>query len=280
MKAILLGTAQDGGIPQTGCYCPTCKQARNNPPLQQKAACLGLIDYNTRQSWLIDATPDFKAQHHALQTIAPTCPLSGIILTHAHTGHYVGLYNLGKEMMATHKLPVFVSPKMAHFLSTNAPWSQLIIEKNIILHLLKPQHPLILSPKISLIPYPVPHRNELSDTLAFLIKTTTHTLFYCPDIDAWQQWQHNLKSFLANINIALLDGTFFNATDLPHRPLSEIPHPLITNTVALLSKTACDVYFIHLNHSNPLLQNGKERHWLTTQGFKIGKAGQSWDLNG
>jgi len=95
VEAILLGIAQDGGVPHTGCECANCSRAWTDPSLRRFAACLALIDRANHTSWLIDATPDFREQLHALRRLAPDCPLSGIILTHAHIGHYAGLIHLG-----------------------------------------------------------------------------------------------------------------------------------------------------------------------------------------
>lgn len=126
VEAILLGTAQDAGVPQAGCYCSNCQRARTDPTQRQWVACLGLIDHTTHQSWLIDATPDFREQLHPLRQLAPDCPLAGIILTHAHIGHYTGLIHLGLEVMNAQHLPLYVTTRMAHFLSHNAPWSHLV----------------------------------------------------------------------------------------------------------------------------------------------------------
>ena len=86
-------------MPQAGCYCPNYVQAHTAPGQRQLVVCLGLVDHQTGQSWLIDATPDFREQLHALRQFAPECPLAGIILTHAHIGHYTGLVHVGKEAM-------------------------------------------------------------------------------------------------------------------------------------------------------------------------------------
>ena len=121
VEAILLGTAQDGGVPQAGCYCANCGPARTDPSRRRLVACLGLVDHAARQSWLIDATPDFREQLHALHNLAPDCPLAGVVLTHAHVGHYAGLIHLGHEAWGTRDLPVYASPRMASFLRHNAP---------------------------------------------------------------------------------------------------------------------------------------------------------------
>jgi pyrroloquinoline quinone biosynthesis protein B len=276
--AILLGTAQDAGVPQAGCYCPTCRKARSDPARRQFATCLGLVDTCTRQSWLIDATPDFREQLHLLRQFAPDCPLSGILLTHAHIGHYTGLIQLGREVMNARKMPVYATVLMGKFLRQNAPWSQLIAHGHIDLCLITPETEIRLTSDLSVQPVLVPHRDELSDTLAFVVRGPRRRLFYCPDIDSWAQWSYYLPNFLADIDIALLDGTFFSGNELPGRNIAEIPHPLVTETAAMLTGTACDVQFIHLNHSNPLLKPGPEQIWLAAQELGVGTMGSLWNL--
>lgn len=285
VEAILLGTAQDGGLPQAGCHCARCSLARAQPAERRWVACLGLVDHTVRQAWLIDATPDLKEQLHALHNLAPNCPLSGIVLTHAHIGHYAGLIHLGREAWDTHELPVYASPRMAHFLCQNAPWSQLVDLKNIELRLLTPEQEIRLSPDLYLIPLPVPHRDEFSDTMAFVARGVdtaqgpARRLFYCPDIDAWDRWDRDLQSFLIGVDVALLDGTFFSAGEIPGRDLDQIPHPLATNTAERLAWIDCDVDLIHLNHTNPLHAPGPEQDWLAARGIGVGIFGTRWRLD-
>ncbi len=294
VEAILLGTTQDGGLPQAGCHCIHCSLARAEPSERRWVACLGLIDHALRQTWLIDATPDLKDQLHALQELVPGYPLSGIVLTHAHIGHYAGLIHLGREAWNTRALPVYASARMAQFLRANAPWSQLVDLGNIELRLLTPEldlqlrrgQEIQLSPDLHLSPLPVPHRDEFSDTLAFVVRGVeldatpgpARQLFYCPDIDAWDRWDRDLRSFLAGMDVALLDGTFFSAHELPGRDISQIPHPLATDTAERLAGVDCEVHLIHLNHTNPLLAPGPERDWLAERGLGVGTFGARWRL--
>ena len=277
VEAILLGTAQDGGLPQAGCYCANCGSARTDPSRRRLVTCLGLVDHATRQSWLIDATPDFREQLHALHSLVP-CPLTGVVLTHAHIGHYAGLVHLGREAWGTGDLPVYASPRMANFLRHHAPWSQLVAMRNIELRLLTPGGETRLSPNLHLTAFRVPHRDEFTDTLAFVVRGPTRRLFYCPDIDTWDRWEHDLRSFVADMDVALLDATFFSADELPGRDLSQIPHPLATDTAERLAGVDCDVRLIHLNHSNPLHRSGPERGWLEARGIHVGTFGEQWRL--
>jgi pyrroloquinoline quinone biosynthesis protein B len=286
VEAILLGTAQDGGLPQAGCHCARCSLARTEPAERRWVACLGLVDHAVRQAWLIDATPDLKDQLHALQRLVPGYPLSGIVLTHAHIGHYTGLIHLGREAWNTRSLPVYASARMAQFLHANAPWSQLVDLGNIELRLLTPELDLQLSPDLHLTPLLVPHRDEFSDTMAFVVRGVsrdtvpggTRRLFYCPDIDAWDPWDRDLRHFVTGMDVALLDGTFFSAQELPGRDISQISHPLAADTAERLAGVDCEVHLIHLNHTNPLLQPGPKRDWLSARGLNVGNFGARWLL--
>ena len=261
-------------------------------PLPDLHRGLGLVDHHTRRFWLIDATPAFPAQLHELQTLGadfqpPTAGLrfSGILLTHAHVGHYTGLIHLGREVMNTDHLPVYATARMAAFLRESAPWSGLVEGGNIDLVELEPGRELALTPGLRVIPISAPHRDEYSDTVAYLALGPKRSLFYCPDIDGWDDF--DLAAMLSAAGTALLDGSFFSPAELPGRDLSQIPHPLITDTVAYFDTEsfhhgdkalATNVFFIHLNHSNPLWREGPEREWLAERGFKVGKFGQRWAL--
>jgi pyrroloquinoline quinone biosynthesis protein B len=278
VEALLLGSAQDGGVPQAGCHCATCTQARANPAQRRLVASLALIDHQAGASWIVDATPDFPRQLDLLTAHAPRAPLAGIVLTHAHIGHYTGLIHLGREVMGATARPTYVTTAMASFLRSNGPWSQLVAQGNLELRPLTPGSPLALSPSLTLTSVAVPHRGEFSDTVAVLAAGPHRRLFYCPDIDRWAAWDEELPRFLAKVDIALLDGTFYSETELPGRDMAEVPHPPVVETAALLAGTSQQVGFIHLNHTNPLLRDGPELAALSAQGHWVGREGMRWEL--
>jgi pyrroloquinoline quinone biosynthesis protein B len=119
---LILGTAQDGGVPQAGCAGPCCETAWRNPERRRRVSCAALVAPGDGLAWMIDATPDFREQLHALTGAR----LGGIFLTHGHIGHYLGLAQLGKEAMAARNLPVFAMPGMETLLRTSEPWRQLV----------------------------------------------------------------------------------------------------------------------------------------------------------
>jgi len=278
VEAIVLGTAQDGGLPQAGCDCNNCRAAWEDPRRVRLVACLALVDRIAGDAWLIDATPDLPRQWHMLQALHPECRLAGILLTHAHMGHYGGLLHLGHEAWSRHDLPVYASSRMIGFLSGNAPWSRLVAQRNIELRRLLPGHELLLAAELSVRPLVVPHRDELSDTLAFVLTGPSRRLFYCPDVDSWDAWDIDLRSLVTSVDVALLDGTFHNAEELPERNISQIPHPLAIDTAERLGGVPSDVRLIHLNHSNPLNRPGPELGWLAERGIGVAAMGDRWEL--
>ncbi|MBN1659200.1 MAG: pyrroloquinoline quinone biosynthesis protein PqqB [Anaerolineae bacterium] len=283
VKAILLGNAQDGGLPQAGCGCTNCARAWADAAQRRHVACLGLVDRlggKAGQGWLIDATPDFREQLHLLGALTGSASLAGILLTHAHIGHYAGLIHLGREAWAPQQVPVYASAQMAAFLASNAPWSQLISLGQIEIQVLAPGQTVALSPRLSVTPLAVPHRAEFSDTLAFVVEGPARRLLYCPDTDTWARWEKDVRALVSSVEVALLDGCFFSADELPGRDMAQIPHPLATDTAERLAGVACDVRLIHLNHSNPLHWPGPERAWLAAQGVGVGLPGEQWSLGG
>ncbi|MCP4788282.1 MAG: MBL fold metallo-hydrolase [Fuerstiella sp.] len=256
----VLGIAQDAGFPQAGCRKACCQAAWKNNQLRQHVACLAIVDPQQGQRWLIDCTPDFREQLHALDQLSPTDTtpgLDGILLTHAHIGHYAGLIHLGRETIGANRVPVYAMPRMRRFLEDNGPWEQLIRLRQIAIEKLVAGQPLKLNKRIEVTPFLVPHRDEYSETVGFCIQGPSRTVIYIPDIDKWERWEIKIEDIVADADIAYLDGTFFANGELPGRNMSQIPHPFVTESIERFKKLSArdrdKVRFIHANHTNPIL---------------------------
>lgn len=274
-SVIILGLAQDGGVPQIGCRCENCLTIDDG---RGWAVSVVMVDWPSKQYWFIDATPNFSSQYNYMCAQYPDLKLAGIFLTHAHIGHYTGLMFLGREAMNAQQLPVYGSPKMHQFLSTNAPWSMLLELNNIHFQEIADQQSITLTPQLAISAQTVHHRSEFSDTFSFFIKGDNHQLFYCPDIDDWEHTPPPLNARLKEGDHALLDATFFSGDELPGRDISKIPHPLVHQTIDFTKDGEFTTWMIHLNHSNPLWAKGPERTWLDSQGACIPSFAQIWDL--
>ncbi len=289
-QLIVLGTAQDGGLPHAACHCARCMRARVEPTAARAAASLALWLPDEDRVWLIDATPDIRVQLDRLAGLrgrtprgVDRAPVDAVLLTHAHWGHYAGLGFFGFEAVHTRGLPVYCTPTMAEFLRANGPWSQLVALGNVVLHPLDPGRPLLAGSGVEILPLRVPHRREFTDTVGFLIRGPRQRVLYVPDTDGWDDWEPPLESWLDDVDVALLDGTFHSADELPGRDLDTIGHPLITSTMDRLERRVRDgglrVYFTHLNHSNLALDaESGARTALRQRGFDLLADGQRLPL--
>lgn len=286
---LVLGTAQDGGLPQLGCYCPNCQRARMDPRFARLISSLAVLDLKSQQLFFIDATPDIRAQlslaHRRMEMSfsGRNNPPTGIVLTHAHIGHYTGLIHFGYEAMSAQKIPVYCTVNMAAYLKTNGPWDQLVKLENVKIQTFSEQQEIRLSPRIAFIPFLVPHRNEYTDTIGLIIKGPNKKLLYIPDIHNWQAWDTPIAEVTKKVEFALLDGTFFSPQDLPNRNLKEIGHPFILDSMGTLQTVIktnkIRIYFTHLNHNNPALDpESKARQEIHDRGFHLAKEGMEFSL--
>jgi len=279
VSLILLGTLQDAGTPQINCNKKCCQGLFEQADLVRRVSSLGLLDFNTQKKYLFDATPDISKQLHALKKASPIATSSivdGIFLTHAHIGHYTGLMYLGKEAVNATEVSVFAMPKMSSFISNNGPWSQLVTNRNIALQPLVANQPISLSPTLQVTPFLVPHRDEYSETVGYLIEGPHKKALFIPDIDKWNQWELNLATELKKVDYAFLDATFYSAKELGNRDMSQIPHPSVLETIQTLKDLSMQerakVIFTHFNHTNPLLDSTSEAtKKILALGFKIGR---------
>jgi len=277
---IVLGVTQDGGYPHMGCQKECCKQAWKNPAMRRNVVSLALVDPVHKKWYLFEATPDIKQQlqNFCTQTQEkyPYLP-EGVFITHAHIGHYTGLMEFGREVMGTKALKVYVLPKFKNYLEQNGPWSQLVKLNNINLVELTANTPIDIANNI-ISAFTVPHRDEYSETAGFKIVTPTKKYLFIPDIDKWNKWNKNIVEEIKNVDVAFLDATFYTNTELGNRAIAEVPHPLVTETEALLAKenlqTRQKVYFIHFNHTNPLLWKTETQREVLKNGFNVAQQAQ------
>ncbi|MDB4025759.1 MBL fold metallo-hydrolase [Flavobacteriaceae bacterium] len=280
----ILGTAQDGGFPHIGCQKKCCDDFYKGILLKQQVVSLGLVDKESQQKFLFEATPDISTQLADLEKnhLKTNTIIDGVFMTHAHMGHYAGLLYFGKEALGKKDIPVYAMPKMKEFLSNNGPWSQLVTTQNIVFLDLQKDSIVPLSNALKVTPFLVPHRDEFSETVGYKIEGNTNSALFIPDINKWSLWEKNIVEEVKKVDYAFIDATFFKEGEI-NRPMSEVPHPFIEETVALFENeslaTKNKVIFIHFNHTNPALQsNSKERNDLELLGFRFATEGQRFKL--
>lgn len=284
VSLIVLGVAQDGGKPQIG---HPEDPAWTDQSLKRLATSLALVDRRGEPTkrWLIEATPDIKEQLYRLDSAAPmrAAPgLDGVFVTHAHIGHYTGLMMLGHEAAGAQHVPVYVMPRMASYLESNGPWSQLVRYENIYLAIMSEGETESLADGVTVTPFLVPHRQEFSEVAGFRIEGPSKTAVFIPDIDSWEEWDAagtRIEEVIASADIAFLDATFFADGEIPGRDMSGFPHPFVAHSMARFSslpkEEKAKIRFIHMNHTNPLHDPAsRERAEVFKNGFGIAEEGE------
>ena len=283
----VLGTAQDGGLPHAACNCEFCQPAREDPKRRRLVASLGIVHPPTEQVFIVDATPDLNEQLVLVRDVGETptdrvdrAPVDGVLLTHAHVGHYLGLALFGFEAVHTQGLPVWTTEKLAELLRTNAPWNQLVDIGNVELRPFSPEQEIELAPGLVALPLLVPHRNEYADTVAYVVRGERNTVLYVPDTAPWAQWDPPVLEVIdeLDVTVALVDGTFYSGDELPGRDLSTLAHPVMVDSMDLFEPKVkakkLRVIFTHLNHSNPTLDPDSPQHAaILERGFAVATDG-------
>ena len=280
----VLGVTQDAGYPQINCEKKCCKVFYDGKEAKKLVSSLGLVDLVENKKYIFDATPDIVKQTQILKEehLDNKSITNGVFLTHAHMGHYTGLMHLGREAMGAKQVPVYAMPKMKLFLEQNAPWSQLVNLNNIELRKLVKDSTINLEKALKVTPFLVPHRDEFSETVGYKIEGEHKSALFIPDINKWQLWEKSIVEEVKKVDYAFLDATFFKGGEIP-RPIEEVPHPFIIETVKLFEKesreTKAKVVFTHFNHTNPALLNSHNlKDSIQNLGYKFAKQGNIFPL--
>lgn len=281
IELVVLGTVQDGGAPHIGCTKSCCAKLWDQPDESLKVVSLGIVDHDRDAIYIIEATPDFPEQIAQLNSIAGRSMSQmpeGIFITHAHIGHYTGLMFLGREAKGAKNVPVYAMPKLYDFLSTNGPWDQLVSLENIKLKSFGEVGVANLSDKLKIVPFTVPHRDEYSETVGFVIEGPMKKILFIPDIDKWSKWEEDIIEKVKEVDVAYLDATFYDAKEINNRDIAEIPHPFVVESMTLFKELPNNekskIHFIHLNHTNPLLdQQSTAYKTVHTGGFNVAEFG-------
>tara|TARA_Y100000741_G_scaffold289224_1_gene229248 strand:+ start:584 stop:1504 length:921 start_codon:yes stop_codon:yes gene_type:complete len=274
----ILGVVQDGGLPHLGSNKLCCE----NIEQQRFVTSVMLINNENNESYLFDASPDINKQLNFMGDRIKK-DLKGVFLTHAHIGHYTGLMYFGREALNSKSINVYAMPRMKKFLEQNGPWSQLVSLQNISITEINNNSKLSIDPNIIIQPIEVPHRAEFSETVGYKIYGPNKIVLFIPDIDKWYLWEKSIIEEIKKVDYALIDATFYDSKEVNYRDLSEIPHPFVVESMELFDsikyKEKNKIYFIHLNHTNPLLDKESDQYkFVIGKGYNVAEEGMKLKL--
>ena len=274
----ILGVVQDGGMPHLGNNKTCCENIKQD----KYVTSLMLMNNENNESFLFDASPDINKQLNFMGDRIKK-DLKGIFLTHAHIGHYTGLMYFGREALNSKLVNVYAMPRMKKFLEENGPWSQLVSLQNILIKELSNESKILIDSNVIVQPVEVPHRAEFSETVGYKIYGPNKTALFIPDIDKWYLWEKSIIDEIKQVDYAIIDATFFDSKEVNYRDISEIPHPFVTESMHLFDsidiKEKNKIYFIHLNHTNPLINKQSDQYKLVrSKGYNVAEEGMKLNL--
>ena len=274
----ILGVVQDGGMPHLGNNKTCCENIKKN----KYVTSLMLMNNENNESFLFDASPDINKQLNFMGDRIKK-DLKGIFLTHAHIGHYTGLMYFGREALNSKLVNVYAMPRMKKFLEENGPWSQLVSLQNISIIELSNESKISIDSNVIVQPVEVPHRAEFSETVGYKIYGPNKTALFIPDIDKWYLWEKSIVDEIKQVDYAIIDATFYDSKEVNYRDVSEIPHPFVTESMDLFDsidiKEKNKIYFIHLNHTNPLINKDSDQYKLVrSKGYNVAEEGMKLNL--
>ncbi|MFF4353506.1 pyrroloquinoline quinone biosynthesis protein PqqB [Streptomyces sp. NPDC001530] len=276
---VLLGTAAGGGFPQWNCACALCQAARDGKLPARTQECVA-VSGNSRDWWLLNASPDIRAQLTATPALAPgpgprDSPVRGVLLTDAEADHVTGLTVLrggaGLKVYAAPPVLTTLAPLRA-LLDRYAPWewADSLTEGGFVLAggLVVTAHPVgSKAPK-----YVAGPAADARWVTAYRIEDLASggVLVYAPCLG---RWTPALDALLATATCALLDGTFYAADEMGtavrapggqaamgHLPVSGAHGSL----AALARHPGPRRIYTHLNNTNPLLDKLSDAHARVT----------------
>ena len=274
----ILGVVQDGGMPHLGNNKTCCENIKQD----KYVTSLMLINNENNESFLFDASPDINKQLNFMGDRIKK-DLKGIFLTHAHIGHYTGLMYFGREALNSKLVNVYAMPRMKKFLEENGPWSQLVSLQNISIIELSNESKISIDSNVIVQPVEVPHRAEFSETVGYKIYGPNKTALFIPDIDKWYLWEKSIVDEIKQVDYAIIDATFYDSKEVNYRDISEIPHPFVTESMDLFDsidiKEKNKIYFIHLNHTNPLINKDSDQYkFVRSKGYNVAEEGMKLNL--
>jgi len=290
----ILGTAAGGGYPQWNCACRMCRQARSQSVGVNSRLHASVALSPDRQHWyLVNATPDVHLQIESYSALHPgpglrDTPLRGVLLTDAELDHTIGLLVLREgtplDIFGTRPVLQALSNEfpLQPILSTYAPFRW--IEVN-------PSQSFMVDDRVQVTAFPVgvkrPRYAADSDAegdwvIGYRFEDTRSkgVLVYAPAVE---QWTHELQSELMGADCALIDGTFWTDDEMQRmetgsHTAAEMGHIPVSGSGGSLERLAScrarRTIYIHINNTNPILdENSPEHRLIIESGLEVGRDG-------
>jgi pyrroloquinoline quinone biosynthesis protein B len=301
MRAIILGSAAGGGVPQWNCGCANCVDARARGVGRSQSSVALSAD---GERWiLLNASPDLSTQLAAHRELWPCgrrgSPVAALIVTDAEIDHTLGLLLL-RESAA--RLPVYAPAAVTALLGADWPlYRVLAAYAGVEPRLLEDARAIALTdvsgtslgiscraPALARRP-PRYARAAPAATFAVGLRLTDEltggTLAYVPTAGAVDD---AVRQVATDVDLLLFDGTFWSDDELraagvdapTAREMGHVPVGGPGGSLELLASLGAKrTVLVHVNNTNPLLRAGSpERARVQAAGIVVGADAMEFEL--
>ena len=311
----VLGAAAGGGFPQWNCNGLQSRAVRSGAAHYKARTQSSIAVSTTGEKWvLFNASPDIGSQirdnpelHPHIDEPLRNTPINAVMLTNGDVDHVAGLLTI-RERQAFN---LYGSGMVLDVLSANSIFNvlnpdyvnRIEMPLNQAIAIEGPDGPLGLMIEMFDVPGKIPLYQETEgQSLADMKKTEGATVglkfwsdgtmgpkskpaYYipgCAEVD------EALAARIKGAAMVLLDGTVFTDTEMPdqglmHKTGTRMGHLSMAgengSLKALENLDVARKIFIHINNSNPVLdENSDERHTVTDAGWDVAYDGMELEL--
>lgn len=288
-RAIVIGAAAGGGLPQWNCGCENCRLARLGLPggiVPQTQSSLAVT--SDGDSWaLLNASPDIRQQLINTAALHPRAlrdnPINTVLLTNGDIDHIAGLLTLREKQ----SFRLVMTAAIRDILAANPIFAALdpaFVTREIVAL----NEPFMLVPGIEARLFPVPGKVPLfmegenpdttlegEQTVGVELVTAKHRIYYIPGCAVVRD---DLKARISGADILYFDGTLFTDDEMIQsgtgiktgRRMGHISMSGDDGSLKALADVAVHrKIYVHINNTNPVWRAGPERKLVEDSGFEI-----------
>jgi pyrroloquinoline quinone biosynthesis protein B len=291
----VLGSAAGGGFPQWNCSCYNCRAVRAGQSTLVARTQTSIAVSGDGKSWaLFDAAPDLRAQICASPELQPkqqdpsrSSPIKAVVLTGFEIDQIGGLLNLREGQ----RFNLYATSFVLSALNANRIFD-VLAPASVVRHEMEPGRSFepFAGAGLEITPISVTgkvpchhgggdkHATRGDENVGLIIRGTANCkrIAYIP---CCASVTDELLRSLDGLDVLLFDGTLYSERELIEQGLSHktgsamghISMGGIGGSVQGLSGLNIGRRtYIHLNNSNPVLQdNSPERHLVTAAGWEV-----------
>lgn len=299
MKAVILGSAAGGGVPQWNCRCFVCELARSGDPRVSPRTQSSIALSQDGENWLlVNASPDIRQQISDNADLHPRSgarhsPIAAVLLTNGDVDHVAGLLTLRESQ--PYKL--YATTTTRESVDANRIFS--VANPEFVPRLpVSMDEPFEPVPGVRVEMFAVPGKvplwlEDATMTIGAATETTVgleitaggKRLLYipgCADVTA------DIKRRIAGADALLFDGTMWTDNEmidagLGHKSARRMGHvPMSGDGGSIESLAGVPLgrrVFVHINNTNPVLvADTRERATAEGAGWEIGYDGMRIEL--